>query len=79
MVNITNKRKRRFTTVSLREDIHHFITGFVDESPNIEVMTIIVEPKQVSLHLFRDWLKSAIWNSERGSNRIRSPRCGGID
>ena len=77
-MNITNKGKRRFTTVSLREDIHQFISGFVNENPN-EVMTIIVEPKQTSLHLFQDWLKGAMWNSESRNNKIRSPRWGGID
>jgi len=42
-------------------------------------MTIIVEPKQTSLHLFQDWLKGAIWNDELKSNKIRSPKWGKID
>ena len=78
-MDITKKEKRRFTTVSLREDIHQFISGFVNENTNIEVMTIIVEPKQISLHLFLDWLKGATWNSEWGDHKIRSPKWGGID
>ena len=74
-----NREKRRFKTVSLRDDIHQFISGFVDENPSNEVMTIIVEPKQTSLHLFQDWLKGAIWNDELKNNKIRSPRWGKID
>jgi hypothetical protein len=79
MMNLKNKRKRRFTTVNLREDIHQFITGFVNEDPDTEVTNIVVEPNQISLHLFLDWLQSATWNNEQRSNRIRSPRWGGID
>jgi len=78
-VNITDKKKKRFKTVSLRDDIHQFISGFVNGNPNNEVMTIIIEPKQTSLHLFQDWLKDAMWNSESRNNKIRSPRWGGID
>jgi len=78
MVNFMNKNKKRVKTVSLGDDIHQFISGFVNENPK-EVMTIIVEPKQTSLHLFQDWLKGAMWNSESRNNKIRSPGWGGID
>ena len=74
-----DKKKRRFTTVNLKEDIHQFMAGFVNEDSNTEVPTIIIEPNQVSLHLFMDWLQSATWKTERKSNQIRSPRWGGID
>lgn len=74
-----NKNKRRFKTLSLRDDIHQFISGFVNENPNNEEMTIIVEPKQTSLHLFQDWLKGAMWNGESKKNKIRSPSWGKID
>jgi hypothetical protein len=44
----------------------------------MEIMNIVVEPKQVSLHLFLDWLKGATWNSEWRDNKIRSPWWGVI-
>jgi len=74
-----NKNKKRIKTVSLGDDIHQFISGFMNENPNNEAMTIIVEPKQTSLHLFQDWLKDAMWSSELRNNKIRSPGWGGID
>jgi hypothetical protein len=79
MVNITKKGKRRFTTVSLREDIHQFISEFVNENPNTEVTNIVIEPNQISLHLFQDWLKGATWTNEWKDQKIRSPKWGGID
>jgi len=74
-----DKEKKHFTTLNLKEDIQQFISEFVNKDPNLDMMTIIVEPKQISLHLFLSWLKGAIWTSEQRSRQIRSPRWGGID
>jgi hypothetical protein len=79
MVGFMKKNKKRFKAATLRDDIHQFISGFINGNPNNEVMTIIVEPKQTSLHLFQDWLKGAVWNSESRNRKIRSPRWGRID
>ena len=74
-----DKEKKHFTTLSLKEDIQQFISEFVNKDPNLDMMTIIVEPKQISLHLFLNWLKGAKWASEQRNRQIRSPRWGGID
>ena len=79
MMHRMDKEKKPFTTLSLREDIQQFISEFVNKDPNLDMMTIIVEPKQISLHLFLNWLKGAIWTSELRNRQIRSPRWGGID
>jgi hypothetical protein len=79
MMDMMDKGRSRSTTLSLREDIQQFISEFVNKNPNLEDMTIIVEPKQTSLHLFFHWLKGAKWTNERRNRQIRSPRWGGID
>lgn len=79
MMHRMDKEKKPFTTLSLREDIQQFISEFVKKDPNLDMMAIIVEPKQTSLHLFLHWLKGARWTNEWRNRQIRSPRWGGID
>jgi hypothetical protein len=79
MMKMMNKGRSRATTFSLREDIQQFISEFIDKDPNLGFMTIIVEPKQTSLHLFLHWLKGVRWTNEWRNHKVRSPRWGGID
>jgi hypothetical protein len=79
MMKMMNKGRRRVAALSLREDIQQFISEFVNKDSNLEVMTIIIEPKQTSLHLLLHWMKGARWTSECRNRQVRSPRWVGID